>query len=136
LKRVIGALFLLWTCVLIAAYYIVQKPGLLNVLSGLVDTVWTLLVAAILLFNAYGLGRRALNGLRFDHRETVDHLLIAEGTGLGVLGLLGLFFAAIQLANPVILTIFQFLLAVLFLLQKDLNNLIVDIHRILSYIQF
>ena len=40
---------------LISAYSVVQKPNLLNALPGLADTLWTLIVATLLLFNAYGL---------------------------------------------------------------------------------
>ena len=55
-------LFLLWMGILLAAYYVVQKPGLLNSVTGLADTIWTLIVAALLLFNAYALGRKSFPG--------------------------------------------------------------------------
>lgn len=123
MKRIAAALFLLWTGVIIVAYYVVQKPGLLNALTGLADTLWTLIVAAILLFNAYGIGNRILRLIRFEISDRVDHLLLSLGIGLGALGLLGLFFSAMQLARENILTIFQIALAMVFLLTSDLKGL-------------
>jgi hypothetical protein len=99
LKKYIGALFLFWAGVLFLLYYVVQKPGLLNIFAGLLDTLWTILVAAILLFNAYGLGRRILHVLRFNGSDPVDRLLLGWGMGLGTLGLLGLLFAIINHAD-------------------------------------
>ena len=59
MKKYIGALFLFWAGAIIVLYYVVQKPGLLNIFAGLLDTLWTILVAAMLLFNAYGLGKQS-----------------------------------------------------------------------------
>ena len=132
MKKNIAALFLLWTGVIIAAYYVVQKPSLLTALAGLADTLWTLLVAAILLFNAYGIGKRILFRFRFEIGDSIDHRLLSWGIGLGALGLLGLFFSAIQLANQDILTVFQIALAVIFILRNDLKNLRIELNSLLS----
>jgi len=127
LKRYIGALFLLWTGVLVVTYYIVQNPTLLGALAGLVDTSWMLLVAAILLFNAYGIGKRALHLLKFEEQDSIDRLLLSLGIGLGSLGLLGLIFSVIQLADEKLLTFVQLSLAVFFLFRDDLKSLRADI---------
>jgi hypothetical protein len=141
LKKYIGVLFLFWAGVLFVLYYVVQKPGLLNIFAGLLDTLWTILVAAILLFNAYGLGRRILHVLRFDGSDPVDRLLLGWGMGLGALGLLGLVCAVLHLANGAVLTIVQIALAVFFLLLGDLialrsglQSLITQVH--LSFSQY
>ena len=141
MKKYIGVLFFLWAGALFVLYYVVQKPGLLNIFAGLLDTLWTLLVAGILLFNAYGLGRRVLHVLRFDDREPVNHLLLGWGIGLGTLGVLGLFFSVLHLANGTILTIIQIVLAVFFLLKGDLlvlrsglQSLITQLH--ISFSQY
>jgi len=132
LKKYIPALFLLWTGAIIIVYYVVQKPGLLNIFTGLLDSVWTLLVAFILLFNAYGLGKRVLHLIRFDVQDPNDHLLIGIGTGLGALGLLGLLFSALQLASQNILTIVQIALALFFLFRRDLQRLRSELHFLTS----
>src|SRR5690242_2295623 len=93
--------------IITAAYYVVQKPSLLTAFAGIADTLWTLLVAAILLFNAYGIGRRVLHVLKFDSQDSVDALLLSVGIGLGALGLFGLLFSALQLANETVLSLFQ-----------------------------
>lgn len=123
MKKYLGALFLLWTGVLIAVYYVVQKPGLISTSTGLLDTLWTLLVAGILLFNAYGLGKRILSFIKFDTPDPVEHLLLGWGIGLGALGLLGLFFSVAQLAHEAFLAIVQWSLAVFFLLRNDVQQL-------------
>jgi hypothetical protein len=132
LKRYIGVLFLLWAGVIIVSYYVVQKPGLLNAFAGLADTVWTLLVAALLLFNSYGLGKRILRLFKYESQDAVDHLLLSLGMGLGIVGLLGLFLSAIQLAHKEILTILQFSFLAFFLLSSDLQHLRADLTSLRS----
>lgn len=127
MKKLLGALVLLWTGVILVTYYVVQKPGLLNSFAGLADTFWTLLVAAILLFNSYGLGKRILRVIRFDPLRSIEHLLLSLGMGLGGLGLLGLAVSIIQAARAPILSAIQIALFLFFLLNKDLSSLIKDV---------
>jgi hypothetical protein len=125
LKKFIGALFLIWFGAILVVYYVVQKPGLLYTLAGLLDTLWTLLVLAIILFNAYGLGKNVLQLRRFEYDVSNGRLLFSLGIGLGALGFLSLFFSAVHLARGNILTIFQIALASYFLLrnvQRDLHE--------------
>ena len=130
MKRIIGLLFLFWAGVILIVYYVAQKPGLRNAFAGLADTFWTLIVAAILLYNAYGIGRRILHLLKFESQDAIDHLLLSSGIGLGSLGLFGLFFSVLQLANETILTIVQIALAVFLLFRNDLKYLRIDLHAL------
>ena len=125
--------FLLWTGIIISAYYVVQKPGLLNAFTGLTDTVWTLIVAALLLFNAYGLGTRILQRLVFTSIDAVDHLLLGLGIGLGVLGLLGLAFSAGQIARAPVFLLFLIGLTTFFVLKNDLQKLLDDVKAFAAY---
>ncbi|HVF26312.1 MAG TPA: hypothetical protein VNA23_10510, partial [Anaerolineales bacterium] len=127
----VGAFFLLWTGIIIIAYYVVQKPNL-NALAGLADTLWTLLVATLLLFNAYGLGTRILSLLGLKSIDPVDRLLLSPGIGLGCLGLLGLGFSAAQLAQAPILTIFQIALMIFFIWSNDTARLRSDLTALFS----
>ena len=108
---------------LISAYSVVQKPNLLNALPGLADTLWTLIVAALLLFNAYGFGTRLLHWLGLKSIDAVDRLLLSCGVGLGALGLLGLGFSAAQLASETTLSTFQIGLALFFVFRNDVQKL-------------
>jgi len=141
LKRFwVGAFLLLWTGIIVVAYYVVQKPNL-NALAGLADTLWTFFVAALLLFNSYGLGTRILNLLGLRSINAVDRLLLSSGLGLGCLGLLGLGFSAAQLARGSILTIFQITLAIFFVFNNDAGKLRDDLKTLsmnlnLSFSQF
>ena len=78
----VGAFFLLWTGIIIISYYVVQRPNL-NALVGLADTLWTLLVAGLLLFNSYGLGTQIRNRLGLRSIDAIDRILLSVGIGLG-----------------------------------------------------
>ena len=141
MKRfLLGVSFLLWTGIIVVAYYVVQEPNI-NALAGSVNTLWTLCVAALLLFNSYGLGTRILNLLGLKSVDAVDRLLLSCGIGLGCLGLLGLGFSAAQLAIASILTIFQIALTIFFIFRYDAGKLRADLKALstnlnLSFSQF
>jgi len=147
-----GVLFLVWAGALTIAYYVAQRPDL-YALPGLVDTLWTLVAASIILFNSYGLGIRAIHktitlvqwisksqALTFDEKSgdfelrsklgSIDRLPIAIGIGLGVTGLLGLAVSALHIATHLILTTIQLTLALIFLLQKDFDALRADLNSV------
>jgi 4-amino-4-deoxy-L-arabinose transferase-like glycosyltransferase len=124
LKRFLAAAaFLLWIGVLISAYYVFQRPGLLQAFTGMAGTVWTLLVTMVLLFNGYSVGTRILRWAGLISLESIDLLLLGCGTGLGALGLLGLLFSAAQLARAPILFFFVMSSTVFFILRRDLERL-------------
>ena len=128
MKRAIAIVsFLLWIGIIISAYYIVQKPGLWHAFTGLADTLWTIIVAALLLFNVYGLGTRILQRVGLTSMDAVDHLLLGLGIGLGVLGLLGLAFSAAQIARPPIFLLFLISSTTFFVLKSDLQKLRDDV---------
>ena len=127
----VGSFFLLWTGVVIISYYVVQRPNI-NALAGPIDTIWTLVVAALLLFNSYGLGTRILSLSGLKSIDAVDRLLLSLGIGLGCLGLLGLGFSAAQLARESILTIFQIALMIFFILSNRTGKLLRDLKVLAS----
>ena len=141
MKRfLVGAFFLLWTGIIIIAYYVVQGPNL-SALAVLADTLWTLLVAGLLLFNSYGLGTQILNWLGSKSIDAMDRILLSVGIGLGCLGLLGLGFSAVQLARESILTIFQIALMIFFIWNDNAGKLHLDLKVLgmnlnLSFSQF
>ncbi len=132
MKKYIGALFLFWAGALFVLYYVVQKPGLLNIFAGLLDTFWTIFVAGLLIFNAYGLGSRVLHFTKVRVLDPIDTFLLSIGIGLGILGLLGLFFSVVQLSNEIVLAFVQIILAVFFLLRYDLQKILKDLNSLRS----
>ncbi len=127
MKRSIAVLlFLLWTGILLSAYYVVQKPGLLDSFAGLANTIWTLIVAALLLFNAYAFGRQILSWLGLNSIEEIDRLLLGCGLGLGAFGLLGLGISAAQIAKPLIFFFLLTGLTVFFVFKHEVQNLFAD----------
>jgi hypothetical protein len=126
MKRIVTPIFLFWTVAIIGAYYIVQKPDLISSFSGIADTLWTFIVATLLLFNAYAIGKRILRwaGAQLDE---IEHILLGTGIGLGVLGLLSLWVSAAQIAKAPILFDIQFILGIFFLIRQDHQTLASDI---------
>lgn len=135
-----GIAFFFWAGIILTVYYVVQRPDL-NRLAGLVDTAWTLIVAAILLFNSYGAGTRILDALGMRSNDATIRLLLGSGIGMGALGLLGLSVSALQIARAPVLAVIQIGLAALFVfssdvreLRKDLKVLYANLH--LSFSQY
>ena len=111
--------FLLWAGIIGVAYYVVQKPVLFSAVAGLADTLWTLFISLLLLFNSYGMGRRILSFLGLNSTAAIDRLLLGCGIGLGSLGLLGLGFSAVQIVRAQILMGIQLGLTSFFILSND-----------------
>lgn len=135
MKRGLALIAVAWTGILLAAFYVVQKPPL-AAFAGLADTLWTLLITALLLFNAYALGKASLRwaGWRSDDDPPL-RLLLSLGIGMGILGILGLLFSLVQIANPPLLRLSLFLLTLFFLLtgnhrvlQRDARELARELH--------
>ena len=126
-RSLLVILFLLWTGIILITYYVVQKPVLLTAVEGFADTLWTLIVAALLIVNSYGIGIRVLNILGLKSIEEVDRLLLSCGIGLGALGLLGLGFSAAQIVRVQILMGIQLGLTSYFILSNDPDELKSDL---------
>lgn len=118
-----------WAGILLAAFYVVQKPNL-PAFTGLADTLWTLFVSAVLLFNAYAVGRYTLRWAGWREDDPPLRLLLSLGIGLGLLGILGLFFSLAQLANPSLLRFSLFLLTLFFLLTGSHRTFQKDVHEL------
>lgn len=123
---VVRVAFLLWIGIIISTYYVIQTPGLFNSLRGLADTIRTIIVAALLLFNSYCLGWRILGLISENSIDAVERLLFSCGIGLGSIGLLGLGFSALQVVRESTLTIFQIGLIIFFIFNNDARKLLDD----------
>lgn len=137
-RSLIGVAILAWSGFLITAFYIVQRPNV-AALIGLGDTLWSLLAAALLLFNAYGIGTLCLRWADWNSNDSSVRLLLGIGIGLGCQGILGFFFSLLQLANPPVLTFAQFVIALSFVvtnaqakLRRDLVDLAQNVNHHLS----
>lgn len=120
-----GLVLLMWMTAILGAYYVVQKPDLIQSIIGILDTLWSLIVSALLLFNAYVLGKRIL-AWTAPHIDGIGRLLLGTGIGLGVVGLLGLWISAAQVAKAPILLAVQALAGVFFFIGNDRQDLVGD----------
>ena len=99
----LALLFFLWMGFVLAAFYVVQKPALLQVAQGLISTVWTLSITLLLVFEAAGIGHWMLGKLRLAAITEAEQLILGTGLGLGIFGLSGFGLATAGMAKPMVL---------------------------------
>jgi hypothetical protein len=102
LRIILIALLVGWIGFIFAAFYVVQKPLALQVGSGLLSVLWTLILTALLLVDASALGG-FLFGKFFPFFDSGERLFLSTGLGLGIFGLLGFGLAVASVAKPIIL---------------------------------
>jgi hypothetical protein len=127
-KRLMAALaFFLWTALILAAFYVTQKPSLLEGARAFIDTGWMLLVWAVLVTNAAGIGTlliRKLPQLTLQHTE---RLLLSTGIGMGLQGLAGFLIGMLGWTHPAWLIGLQLGLLLLLWWCRDLQVVWVDL---------
>lgn len=133
-KILAAALFLIWSAVILSAFYITQRPLFLQVVHGILATIWAITLMGILLTNAVGIGYFIFKYSRVDANPH-ERLVLGTGLGWGVLGLMGYGLAAFGLANIWVLIVILFALFIWILLSKtfgeigdDLRSLIHSFH--------
>lgn len=121
-RSTLAVMAVAWAGIVLTAFYVVQKPPI-PAFAGLVDTLWTLLVSALVLFNAYAIGKGSLRWAGWRENDPPFRLILSLGIGLGLLGILGLLFSLAQIANPSLLRFSLFLLTLLFLVAGSHRDL-------------
>jgi hypothetical protein len=124
IKRLLAALaFFIWMAFVIAAFYVTQKPDFLAGVRGLAVTCWVLVVWALLVVNAAGIGNLFLQRLPGKSIQPVDRLLLGIGIGMGLLGLGGFLLGIISWTHPVFLIAIQLGMLLLFWWRKRLRDI-------------
>lgn len=125
IKKTLGTtIILIWTAIVLSAFYITQHPLFPQILMGIAKTGWAILLTLILLFNSasigyWGLNSKLKNKLQLDPHE---FLILGTGIGIGVFGFLGYGLGALGLANPFILFSVLFIFTITFLwFKKDIT---------------
>ena len=127
-KRLIAALaFFTWTALILAAFYVTQRPSLLKGARALADSGWALLVLALLLTNAAGIGTLLIRNLPQLNLEHIERLLLSIGIGLGLLGLFGFLMGILGWTHPIVLIGLQVGLLILLWWRKALQVVWVDL---------
>lgn len=109
-KLLIAASIVAWSGLVVAAYFVAQKPFALQIADPLMKLAWTLVVTSILLGNALALGLFTVRRFISDLSHDASTLALASGIGLGELGILGFVLAATGASSFFILLIAQLLL--------------------------
>ncbi|MDQ7029548.1 MAG: glycosyltransferase family 39 protein [Ardenticatenia bacterium] len=94
-----GIALVVWTTLVLAAFYVVQRPLSGQVVRGMALSAWNLGVAVALLVGAAGLGTWLLERLGVPALSDLEHLCLSIGVGLGLLGLAGLGLALLGLTG-------------------------------------
>lgn len=82
--------FVVWMAIVLAAFYIVQRPASGQVVRGMAESTWALVLAALLTGNAIFLGSWCLDRLGVPAEPNLERVCLSAGVGLGLLGLVGL----------------------------------------------
>lgn len=82
--------FVVWMGVVLAAFYVVQRPASGQVVRGVAESAWALVLAVLLTGNAAFLGSWCLDRLRVPPGPNPERVCLSTGVGLGLLGLAGL----------------------------------------------
>lgn len=129
-KTLTAVAFLIWSAVILSAFYITQRPLFPQVFEGMLATFWAIALTIILLLNAMGIGFFILKRRRVD-ASPHERLILGAGLGLGVLGLMGYGLAAFGVADALILLAILFVFSIWFFVSKknleiwgDLRSLI------------
>ena len=109
-KLLVALAIIAWSGFVVAAYFVVQKPLVLQLADSLMDLAWTFLVISLLVWNALALGLFTVRRLVSDATQDAALLALACGIGLGELGLLGFVLAAIGVSDFFLLLATQLLI--------------------------
>lgn len=122
-----GSLALLvWSAVVLSAFYITQRPQTFQLIRGIGATLWSIILTTILLLNSAGLGRRILEQMRLQ-LNAPERLLLGTGLGLGALGFAGYGLGAMGWANAPTLAIILFSILLWVGLTKAIRGIWADL---------
>lgn len=121
-KLILAFLGFLWAALVLAAFYVVQRPLSGEIVRELAATGWTLVVTLLLVVNSAGLGLGILHRWWPTTLTPGERLLFGTGLGLGWLGLLGLGIALLNATSHPLLLAFHVGLNVLLWLRGYLTQ--------------
>jgi hypothetical protein len=130
-RKLFGAMaFVIWSAIVLSAFYITQRPLFFQVASGIGSTLWAIALTIILLANSAGLGYFTVRRMRLEISGH-ERFILGTGLGLGAMGLIGYGLGAAGLASVPFLAVLLLglLLWILFsktspVIWSDLQSLI------------
>ena len=125
-KLVVVAIAVAWFFLVLVSYYIVHKPFGIDNLLAMLNALGDVLVAGAIFLLAMLVGRRVLRGFNFS--SPLQALVLPTGLGLGLVSLATFGLGVVGALNA--LLFWALLLAILFLLRKDLAQLRRDLGAI------
>jgi hypothetical protein len=124
MRKVTPILFLIWLTILLAAFFIVQKPAWVSISLGLRHLFTTILFWILFVNTSLTLGYFVLSNLSNSNQK----LIFSMGIGMGLLGLMGFLLSALGLINR---WVYLFVLIVISIFTRKYFSLFLqDIYRI------
>lgn len=117
-KIFFAVLFVLWLTVILTLFFVVQKPDFLNVLAGLKNLLFTILLPFWMTVLAACLGSYLLS-----NADPTERLILGSALGLGIFGLAGFGLACFGWAKAGILLIILLALTVSFIPTGKLKRI-------------
>lgn len=103
MKKLIPIISLIfWSAIVLSAFYITQRPLVIQILGGLASTLWSIALMIILQLSAAVLGYFILRRIQAK-LQPHERLILGTGFGLGIFGLAGFGLGAVGLATPPLL---------------------------------
>lgn len=129
-KSLAAGAFLIWSAVILSAFYITQRPLFLQVIEGMLATFWAIVLTMTLLLTAMGIGSFILKRRRVDANAR-EWLILGAGLGLGVLGLMGYGLAAFGAADALILLAILFMFLIWLFVSKTFLQILGDLRSLI-----
>ncbi len=98
MKKLSPILFIGWLALILAAFFVTQRPSFFSVAAGLGSVLLTVGVAGLFVLSSAGIGYWLMPLLKLSS-ESASRLLLSTGLGMGLLGLSGFGLAAAGLAR-------------------------------------
>ncbi len=108
-----GVGLVVWAALVLAAFYVVQRPLSGQVVRGMAMSAWNVIVAATIVGGSASLGAWALERLGVPASPGLEHLCLSAGTGLGLVGLGGLALALLGFTGGSVFIVGQVLFLIL-----------------------
>lgn len=124
MRKVIPILFLVWLTILLAAFFIVQKPSWASIVLGVIHLFVTIMFWVLFVSTSATLGYFVLSKLSNSIQKTIFSI----GLGMGLLGVIGFLLVAIGINNRwlllfILLAILTFTQQYILVFFQNLNDL-------------
>lgn len=133
-RIIVLSAFVVWSAVVLSAFYISQRPLALQVVGGASATIWSLALTLWIAFDAAGLGYFIFKRLQLQ-AGAQERLVMGTGLGLGFFGLAGYAFAVPGLASVPALSVLLITLTLSIFITGSHKKISSDLNEFINSIR-